>query len=719
MSTYTVGTDLQAIVADIGSYSTKIGFAGDDHPQCVYNSTTAVERYESSGSPGGHGGNFVSPPRRDFVNRCVAGREDDGSFGLANPVDAATGWLFSPPSRSVSRVSVPPSMSGNGGGGAALADRLSDGWESHELFSRYLDHSFSSALGLGGASPDGPRHHPLLLLDRPHTPPAIRQRIVEILFETHGLPAVFVLRDAAAACYAVGKTTATVVDVGHSATTVTPVFEGFAERRGVLRNNACGAGTADVRILEMMDEAVRRQGGRKRKERMRRLQFEQRKRIQERERVAAAAAAAGSPPQERRQSMPRRDAHGHFLKEGADRLPPPTPIPEYLMPLYQVKRGPTYGARRAPFHEFARMAYAREVREMGTGAAVAPRGYVPSYARDEADAAAQQAAAGGAAANPRLNPANNVFLTSSRVPHTLPDGTEIEVTNAARCDVAELFFGEDDVSAAIRDRVFDETVETLEGYEREIDGLLAREDEEMADDDDDGGNNNRKEYTGRSTEDEAGDPYTTVSYKAEKRSRGVRPARAGRYDPSLISSRLYRACLPHVRTEPPPSSGGRENGDGTASHAVDKNDDYFHYLTSAPPAQMVCDAALRCERDQQASLMSTVVVCGGGSCVTGATGGLGGAAGALGSNPAAGAAASALGDEHAFPERLREEVEAIVHRHTPGWRVKVTSPNASERAICSWLGGSILGSLGTFQDMWISRRDYDELGSAVVNRKCP
>jgi hypothetical protein len=50
-----------------------------------------------------------------------------------------------------------------------------------------------------------------------------------------------------------------------------------------------------------------------------------------------------------------------------------------------------------------------------------------------------------------------------------------------------------------------------------------------------------------------------------------------------------------------------------------------------------------------------------------------------------------LGDEHAFPDRLRKEIEAIVHRHTPGWRVKVTSPNVSERAICSWLGGSILG----------------------------
>ena len=51
--------------------------------------------------------------------------------------------------------------------------------------------------------------------------------------------------------------------------------------------------------------------------------------------------------------------------------------------------------------------------------------------------------------------------------------------------------------------------------------------------------------------------------------------------------------------------------------------------------------------------------------------------------------ASALG-EHAFPDLLREEIEAIVRCHTPGWRVKVTSPNITEHAICSCLGGSIL-----------------------------
>ena len=116
---------------------------------------------------------------------------------------------------------------------------------------------------------------------------------------------------------------------------------------------------------------------------------------------------------------------------------------------------------------------------------------------------------------------------------------------------------------------------------------------------------------------------------------------------------------------------------------------------------MVCNAAFRCDRDQQAALLGNVVVCGGKACGTG---------------PSRDAAASVLGDEHAFPDWLREEVKALLHRRTPGRRGKVTAPGVAERAVCSWLGGSILGSLGTCQVMWISRREYDKFGSAIMKR---
>jgi actin-related protein len=35
-----------------------------------------------------------------------------------------------------------------------------------------------------------------------------------------------------------------------------------------------------------------------------------------------------------------------------------------------------------------------------------------------------------------------------------------------------------------------------------------------------------------------------------------------------------------------------------------------------------------------------------------------------------------------------------------------------------WIGGSILGSLDTFKDMWITKEDYEEAGARIVHSKC-
>jgi actin-related protein len=109
---------------------------------------------------------------------------------------------------------------------------------------------------------------------------------------------------------------------------------------------------------------------------------------------------------------------------------------------------------------------------------------------------------------------------------------------------------------------------------------------------------------------------------------------------------------------------------------------------------MICDAAYRCDRDQQVALLGNVVVCGGGACL-GPT-------------------------DQAVPDFVKEKLEGLIHAHTPGWRVKLLTPGGiQERSVLSWLGGSILASMGTFHDMWITKAEYEEWGSAIVNRKCP
>lgn len=38
-----------------------------------------------------------------------------------------------------------------------------------------------------------------------------------------------------------------------------------------------------------------------------------------------------------------------------------------------------------------------------------------------------------------------------------------------------------------------------------------------------------------------------------------------------------------------------------------------------------------------------------------------------------------------------------------------------ERKFASWIGGSIMASLGTFQQLWISKLEYEEQGKACLD----
>lgn len=68
-----------------------------------------------------------------------------------------------------------------------------------------------------------------------------------------------------------------------------------------------------------------------------------------------------------------------------------------------------------------------------------------------------------------------------------------------------------------------------------------------------------------------------------------------------------------------------------------------------------------------------------------------------------------------FVDRLNSELTAMY----PGMRVKIQAAGfTNERRFGSWIGGSILGSLGTFHQMWISKKEYEEFGASVVEKRC-
>ncbi|CAJ1069634.1 LOW QUALITY PROTEIN: actin%2C non-muscle 6.2-like [Xyrichtys novacula] len=64
-------------------------------------------------------------------------------------------------------------------------------------------------------------------------------------------------------------------------------------------------------------------------------------------------------------------------------------------------------------------------------------------------------------------------------------------------------------------------------------------------------------------------------------------------------------------------------------------------------------------------------------------------------------------------DRMQKEITALA---PPTMKIKIIAP--PERKYSVWIGGSILASLSTFQQMWISKQEYDESGPSIVHRKC-
>ncbi|KAL1140768.1 hypothetical protein AAG570_000698 [Ranatra chinensis] len=94
-----------------------------------------------------------------------------------------------------------------------------------------------------------------------------------------------------------------------------------------------------------------------------------------------------------------------------------------------------------------------------------------------------------------------------------------------------------------------------------------------------------------------------------------------------------------------------------------------------------------CDVDVRPALYASVVITGGNSFIQG------------------------------FPERLNRDLSM---RIPSSMRLKLISANGcSERRFGAWIGGSILASIGTFQQMWISSQEYEESGKGQIDRKCP
>ena len=99
--------------------------------------------------------------------------------------------------------------------------------------------------------------------------------------------------------------------------------------------------------------------------------------------------------------------------------------------------------------------------------------------------------------------------------------------------------------------------------------------------------------------------------------------------------------------------------------------------------ELVYNSVLKCDIDIRRDLFSNVVLSGGTTMYPG------------------------------IADRMQKELTALA---PSTMKVKIVAP--PERKYSVWIGGSILSSLSTFQNLWCSKQEYDESGPGIVHRKC-
>ena len=104
-------------------------------------------------------------------------------------------------------------------------------WEGLE---RLISYTFRSHLSLS------PQEHPILWCEPTGGSREQRERMLTLLMESAGVPAVFFCKSAVLSAFAAGRSTALICESGAGVTTVAPVHEGYVLNKGVRRTKVAG-----------------------------------------------------------------------------------------------------------------------------------------------------------------------------------------------------------------------------------------------------------------------------------------------------------------------------------------------------------------------------------------------------------------------------------------------------------------------------------------------
>ena len=101
--------------------------------------------------------------------------------------------------------------------------------------------------------------------------------------------------------------------------------------------------------------------------------------------------------------------------------------------------------------------------------------------------------------------------------------------------------------------------------------------------------------------------------------------------------------------------------------------------------QMVYDSVTKCEMDIRKELFNNIVLAGGNTLFNG------------------------------FNDKLQTKLFDLTNQNQ---KIKIVASNSSiERRFSAWIGGSILSSLASIQNSWMTKSDYEEHGPSLIERK--
>eukprot|EP01091_Cochliopodium_minus_P012583 TRINITY_DN3837_c0_g1_i1.p1 TRINITY_DN3837_c0_g1~~TRINITY_DN3837_c0_g1_i1.p1 ORF type:complete len:425 (+),score=118.33 TRINITY_DN3837_c0_g1_i1:18-1292(+) len=214
------GEDISALVLDIGSHTTKSGYAGEDKPKVVFNSVAGIIQEENL--------KFIDNEKMDVgeenINKIPPRKHYVGNNALSVRRD---------------HLEIVSLFDKNG-----LIDNI-------DILEKIWDYAFSESLKLET------KEHPVLQSEHFYNTNKLREKLAEVAFEKFSVPGFFLSKSPVLSCFMSGKHSGLCVEFGHNFTSIVPVHEGYALKNASLRSLVGGKLLSEELQVEIKKKGIK------------------------------------------------------------------------------------------------------------------------------------------------------------------------------------------------------------------------------------------------------------------------------------------------------------------------------------------------------------------------------------------------------------------------------------------------------------------------------